>query len=87
MQQRIKTALLSILAFVLLAGLLSSVGMATKVWWTYRHGYHFCSTPSSWLLTLSFVAIVCFLCLVGTLRLLVKKQNAAPLDVLKKHRV
>jgi hypothetical protein len=77
MQQLIKTPLLSTLAFVLLLGLLLSGGRAIYVWWTWHHGNHFCATPLSDGVVLWFVAFVLFSCLVGTLRLLAKKKNAA----------
>jgi hypothetical protein len=77
MRLQTKTTLLSIFALALLAGLLSSVSMATYVWWTWHQGNHFCATPLSGVVELLFVAMVLFLCLVGTLRLLIKKKNAA----------
>jgi hypothetical protein len=75
MQPKTKTTLLWLLAFVLLAGLLSSVSMATYVWWTWHHGNRFCSTPLSGVAELVFVAIVLFFCLAGTLRVLSQKEK------------
>jgi hypothetical protein len=75
MQQPIKTVLLSILASVLLAGLLPSVGIATYVWWTYDHGNRFCGTPLAGVAELVVVAIVLFSCLVWTLRLAHQKEK------------
>jgi len=75
MQQQSKTALLSILGCLLLTGVMLSSGRATYVWWTWHQGNHFCATPLSDAVVLWFVAFVLFSCLVGTLRLLAKKEK------------
>jgi len=75
-QQQTKRTLLSILAVMFAAGLLSSGGWATYVWWLWHRGNRFCTTPLSVAISFAFVAIVCFSVLVGTVRLLAKKKNA-----------
>jgi len=76
MRQQTKITLLSIQAVALLTGLLSCGAMATYVWWTLVRGTRFCGTPRSWVALLSFLAIVLFSSLVGTLRLIIKNKSA-----------
>ena len=80
MQQHTRNIVLSILAFLFLAGLLSSSFITTYTWWTWSHGNRFCSTPLGWALLLEVAAIAFLACLVCVLSLLrkTKKRSVTP---------